>query len=290
MQVFTGGMGWDLPIWGWYRLYKSYQASTAGDLPWDIDNGCHIVMHERKTKWYRVLMFLFAWLLVLAAEVGISLYADLPRNTGRLTFAQYVDNCNNVLKYHVLGRSMRADGSLDDGWNAEGGIVTIDSATYTPEVTAETDANGYVTAVELHIDTDNVVIGKGTDVKEMLYYGYALPHEKKTMLAMTDEMLQNTEDFTATLGSLTITQKVTFENCTVIGEGEHRIYWPEEGKNCVIRWISASRKTDKNWNRRAVRRVRTAPFICADENLSDKTGIYQKMMMQFAMYCCIIKL
>ena len=76
-------------------------------------------MHERKTKWYRVLMFLFAWLLVLAAEVGISLYADLPRNTGRLTFAQYVDNCNNVLKYHELGRSMRADGSLGQGWDSE---------------------------------------------------------------------------------------------------------------------------------------------------------------------------
>ena len=87
-----------------------------------------------------------------------------------------------------------------------------------------------MTAVELHIDTDNVVIGTGTDAKEMLYYGYALPHEKKTMLALTNEMLQNTEDFTAKLGSLTITQKVTFENCTVIGEGEDRIYWPEEGK------------------------------------------------------------
>ena len=229
-QVFTGGMGWVIPIWSWYRLYKSYQASTAGEPPWDIDNGCHIVVHERKTKWYRVLMFLFAWLLVLAAEFGISLYADLPRNTGRLTFAQYVDNCNNVLKYHELGRSMRADGSLGQGWDSEGGIITIDSMTYTPEVTAETDADGYVTAVELHIDTDNVVIGTGTDAKEMLYYGYALPHEKKTMLALTDEMLQNTEDFTAKFGSLTITQKVTFENCTVIGEGEDRIYWPEEGK------------------------------------------------------------
>ena len=125
---------------------------------------------------------------------------------------------------------MLPDGSLGQGWDSEGGIITIDSATCTPEVTAETDANGYVTAVELHIDTDNVVIGTGTDVKEMLYYGYALPHEKKTMLALTDEMLQNTEDFTATLGSLTITQKVTFENCTVISEGENRIYWPEEGK------------------------------------------------------------
>lgn len=229
-QVFTEGMGWDIPIWCWYRLWKSYQASTAGELPWDIDNGCHIVVHERKTKWYRVLAFLFAWLLVLAAEFGISLYADLPRNTGRLTFAQYVDNCNDVLKYHELGRSMRADGSLGQGWDSEGGIITVDSMMYTPEVTTETDADGYVTAVELHIDVDTV-IGTGTDVKEMLLYGYALPHERKTGLALTDEMLDNTEDFTATLGSLTITQKVTFENYTTIGEGEDKIYWPEEGKD-----------------------------------------------------------
>lgn len=64
---------------------RAIRRSRQGEPPWDIDNGCHIVMHERKTKWYRVLAFLFAWLLVLAAEVGISLYADLPRNTGRLT-------------------------------------------------------------------------------------------------------------------------------------------------------------------------------------------------------------
>ena len=96
------------------------------------------------------------------------------------------------------------------------------------------------------------------------------------MLAMTDEMLQNTEDFTATLGSLTITQKVTFEDCTVIGEGENRIYWPEEGKTGHYTMDSASRKTDKNWNRRAVRRVRTAPFICTDENIPNKTGNLSK--------------
>ena len=230
-QVFTEGMGWDLPIWCWYRLWKSYQASTAGDLPWDIDNGCHIVVHERKTKWYRVLAFLFAWLLVLAAEFGISLYADLPRNTGRLTFAQYVDNCNNVLKYHERGRSMRPDGSLGEDRDSEGSTITVDSMMYTPEVTAETDADGYVTAVELHIDVDTV-IGTGTDVKKMLLYGYALPHEKKTGLALTDEILDNTEDFTAKLGSLTITQKVTFENFTLIGDGEDKMYWPEEGKTC----------------------------------------------------------
>ncbi len=105
-QVFTGGMGWDIPIWagtGCIRaIRRARQASCRGTLTTAATSSCM----SAKTKWYRVLMFLFAWLLVLAAEFGISLYADLPRNTGRLTFAQYVDNCNNVLKYHVLGRSM----------------------------------------------------------------------------------------------------------------------------------------------------------------------------------------
>ena len=167
-------------------------------------------MHERKPKWYRVLMFLFAWLLVLAAEFGISLYAELPRNTGRLTFAQYVDNCNNVLKYHVLGRSMLPDGSLGQGWDSEGGIITIDSATCTPEVTAETDANGYVTAVEMHVEMDVEAVGyvPATDVKTMMLYAYGLPHEKLSLLSLSRDILSDRDSYTRNLGSLTVTQKI----------------------------------------------------------------------------------
>ncbi len=35
-----------------------------------------------------------------------------------------------------------------------------------PRSPRQTDADGYVTAVELHIDTDDVVNGTGTDVKK----------------------------------------------------------------------------------------------------------------------------
>ena len=230
-QVFTGGMGWDIPIWSWYRLYKSYQASTAGDLPWDIDNGCHIVVHERKTKWYRVLMFLFAWLLVLAAEFGISLYADLPRNTGRLTFAQYVDNCNNVLKYHELGWSMRSDGSLGQGWDSD------DSATYTPEVTAETDADGYVTAVEMRVEINDVMLGSvpGTDVKTMMLYAYGLPHEKLSLMSLDNDLLQNRESYSRNLGSLSVTQKIEMQG----------LKWIETG-NDTDEYLMPENENDKN--------------------------------------------
>lgn len=229
--VYTDGMGWYLPLWIIYKLWKNYQLCQHEEMPWDEENGCRIVMRETKMKWYRVPAFILAAALVYGASFGVGLHASLPHNRGRMTLSQYVDNCNEMQRYHQWGRIVRPDGTLGEDSGTEGIVITLQNAREEqPVCTVETDANGYVTAVELHIDTDNVVIGTGTDVKEMLYYGYALPHEKKTMLALTYEMRQNTEDFTATLGSLTITQKVTFEDCTVIGEGENRIYWPEEGK------------------------------------------------------------
>lgn len=220
-QVFTGGMGWDIPIWSWYRLYKSYQASTAGELPWDIDNGCHIVAHERKTKWYRVLMFLFAWLLVLAAEVGISLYADLPHNRGRMTLSQYVDNCNDMQRYHQWGRIVRPDGTLSDDSSTQGQFITIETKQgeiLTPEnaraeqpvCTVETDADGYVTAVEMHVEMDvqGFDFVPGTDVKTMMLYAYGLPHEKLSLLSLSRDILSDRDSYTRNLGSLTVTQKI----------------------------------------------------------------------------------
>lgn len=220
-QVFTGGMGWDIPIWSWYRLYKSYQASTAGELPWDIDNGCHIVVHERKTKWYRVLMFLFAWLLVLAAEFGISLYADLPHNRGRMTLSQYVDNCNEMQRYHQWGRIVRQDGTLSDDSSTQGQFITIETKQgeiLTPEnaraeqptCTVETDADGYVTAVEMHVEMDVEAVGyvPATDVKTMMLYAYGLPHEKLSLLSLSSDITSNRDSYTRNLGSLTVTQKI----------------------------------------------------------------------------------
>lgn len=229
-QVFTGGMGWDIPIWSWYRLYKSYQASTAGELPWDIDNGCHIVMHERKTKWYRVLMFLFAWLLVLTAEFGISLYADLPHNRGRMTLSQYVDNCNDMQRYHQWGRIVRPDGTLSDDSSTQGQFITIETKQgeiLTPEnareeqpvCTVETDADGYVTAVEMHVEMDVEAVGyvPGTDVKTMMLYAYGLPHEKLSLLSLSRDILSDRDSYTRNLGSLTVTQKIEMKGLEWLG-------------------------------------------------------------------------
>lgn len=210
-QVFTGGMGWDIPIWSWYRLYKNYQASTAGELPWDIDNGCHIVVHERKTKWYRVLAFLFAWLLVLAAEFGISLYADLPHNRGRMTLSQYVDNCNEMQRYHQWGRIVRPDGTLGEDSSTEGMVITLQNARKEqPTCTVETDADGYVTAVEMHVEMDVEAVGyvPATDVKTMMLYAYGLPHEKLSLLSLSNDILSDRDSYTRNLGSLTVTQKI----------------------------------------------------------------------------------
>lgn len=147
-------------------------------------------MHERKTKWYRVLMFLFAWLLVLAAEFGISLYADLPHNRGRMTLSQYVDNCNDMQRYHQWGRIVRPDGTLGEDSGTEGIVITLQNAREEqPVCTVETDADGYVTAVEMHVEMNVEAVGyvPGTDVKTMMLYAYGLPHEKLSLLSLSRE-------------------------------------------------------------------------------------------------------
>ena len=66
--VYTDGMGWYLPLWIIYKLWKNYQLCQREEMPWDEENGCRIVMRETKMKWYRVPAFILATALVYGAS------------------------------------------------------------------------------------------------------------------------------------------------------------------------------------------------------------------------------
>lgn len=214
-QVYTDGMGWQLPVWSVYRSWKSYQECQRGEMSWDEENGCRVLMREKSMKWYRVPAFILAAALVFGAEFGVGLHASLPHNRGRMTLSQYVDNCNDMQRYHQWGRTIRPDGSLSDsGNNTEGQIITLENArAEQPVCTVETDADGYVTAVEMHVEMDvqGFDFVPGTDVKTMMLYAYGLPHEKLSLLSLDNDLLQNRESYTLNLGSLTVTQKIEMQ-------------------------------------------------------------------------------
>ena len=86
------------PFFDWYYNHKCYRAQRRGAL--DLENGCSIVVREREVRWYRVALYLLVIGLRTAAGYGIDLYAKLPPTRGELTLAEYVENCNDCLKYN----------------------------------------------------------------------------------------------------------------------------------------------------------------------------------------------
>ena len=128
-----------------------------------------------------------------------------------MTLSQYVDNCNDMQRYHQWGRIVRPDGTLGEDSGTEGIVITLQNARKEqPTCTVETDADGYVTAVEMHVEMDVEAVGyvPATDVKTMMLYAYGLPHEKLSLLSLNSDITSNRDSYTRNLGSLTVTQKI----------------------------------------------------------------------------------
>lgn len=122
--VFGYGNCYALPFFEWYCNYKCYRACKEEELPWDLENGCSIVVREREVRWYRVALYLLVLVLRAAAGYGIDLYAELPPNRGELTLAEYVENCNDCLKYNQgTAPYVRPDGSWNKDLDIMGRLV-----------------------------------------------------------------------------------------------------------------------------------------------------------------------
>ncbi len=110
--VFGYGNCYALPFFDWYYNYKCYRACKEEELPWDLENGCSIVVREREVRWYRVALYLLVLVLRAAAGYGIDIHAKQPPNRGELTLEQFVENCNDYLKYNEnLPPYVTADGT-----------------------------------------------------------------------------------------------------------------------------------------------------------------------------------
>ena len=233
--VFIHGMGGGIPVYDLYRNIQCWRYCEVEELSWDLDNSCAIVVRERETKWYRAAGYIALTVLAILADVGIVLRAELPPNRGELTLAEYVENCNDYLAYRGLNGRMRPDGSYDPDAADTGGVTVY----IIPEVqvvcTAETDENGYVSAVTVRQEiNDGMLVAADLDtMRGMLLYAYGLSHERMGVLSLNQPSLssalaQNAEDFTESLGSLTVTQQVSYEGYERAGDELDAPLWPIE--------------------------------------------------------------
>jgi len=176
--VFGYGNCYALPFFEWYCNYKCYRACKEEELPWDLENGCSIVVREREVRWYRVALYLLVLVLRAAAGYGIDLYAKQPPNRGELTLEQFVENCNDYLKYNEnLPPYVTADGTWDADMPTGGWTCALAAFA---DVSVETDEDGYVQSVTITADSQDGSLG--STERRTIFYAFAASYEKWSRL------------------------------------------------------------------------------------------------------------
>lgn len=226
--VFIHGMGGGIPVYDLYRNIQCWRYCEVEELSWDLDNSCAIVVRERETKWYRAAGYIVLSVLAVLADKGITLRAELPPHQGELTLAEYVDNCNDYLEYRGYPPSVAADGTWYEP-NAVGewrGLAVALDLDDLPDVTVETDENGYVSAVTVTCEGQEGTFGHMT--RETAFYAFAASYERWGVIDLLrggeleqtawdhwDYGAPDTEQTNKTeMGALEITHEVAFSNAT----------------------------------------------------------------------------
>lgn len=176
--VFGYGNCYALPFFEWYCNYKCYRACKEEELPWDLENGCSIIVREREVRWYRVALYLLVLVLRAAAGYGIDIHAKQPPNRGELTLEQFVENCNDYLKYNEnLPPYVTADGTWDADMPTGGWTCALAAFA---DVSVETDEDGYVQSVTITADSQDGSLG--STERRTIFYAFAASYEKWSRL------------------------------------------------------------------------------------------------------------
>ncbi len=93
LEVWRGGLGFDIPIYNIVRLCKSYSQCKRGE-PMIWDEGLDYRMQD--TKGWRIAAFIGASLVFVALTVLIIFEEQLPPHRGNITPAQYAQNVNDA--------------------------------------------------------------------------------------------------------------------------------------------------------------------------------------------------
>lgn len=88
-EVIRYGLGFQIPIYNYYRLYVSYKALKEEEtLPWDYD----ISYTMKRETIYRRALFISVEAVVITAAFFLIQVEKLPPNRGELTIAEFVEN------------------------------------------------------------------------------------------------------------------------------------------------------------------------------------------------------
>lgn len=97
-DVTSRGMGWNLPVYSLYRLWKCYRAQSDGEeMAWDWEG--EYAYDVKEGAWWRGAAFAAAYAACFFLMLGMALAAGHPPHYGPLTPAQFAENYNFLASY-----------------------------------------------------------------------------------------------------------------------------------------------------------------------------------------------
>lgn len=117
--MFCRGMGLSLPIYNLVRLWKSYRACEEwGTLDWEYEST--VTLKDEKA--WRAATYVGAYAVLIGILVLSVMVAELPKNLGDITVAEFSENYNRLADYYGIDTLSHLD--------AEGKWVKEESAGY----------------------------------------------------------------------------------------------------------------------------------------------------------------
>lgn len=153
------GLGWNIPFFSLYRLYKSYgQCVENQSMEWDYPYMVDYQIPERtcvipalQSAFYAVLSFFIIY--------GINLYEMTPPNKGDLTLEEYVENYNYYVKYYAIKSGNQVDANVGVLLGNDGQVTPVGNNVIQlnakPDIKYEyTYDENYITSVSFAISTE----------------------------------------------------------------------------------------------------------------------------------------
>lgn len=214
--VISVGMGFNIPIYGLIRLWKSYNLCTDNETqPWDESISYTI----KDTKWYRGWSYIGTSVAVFVVLIGIMSAQQLPPNRGELTVAEFVENYNYYAKF--LGIDFGNEYLDENGrWKEKesNGVIYIEIGNTQKPNYHFTTENGYITDVSFEVEIKNDKDWLSSYDKQMILssFAFANPQNKVKLFSkvpgrIAEQIENNTfENFHFEEAGITFTSNIEY--------------------------------------------------------------------------------
>ena len=218
------GMGLNIPLYGWYRLYKSYAACADGQrLTWE--EGSVLVLRDEKP--WRVAVYAGAHAVAVGALTLAVICASFPPHRGEISAAEFCDNFNRLAEYYDVfeGRKLDSEGHWISS-HPSGREFAEDRIAQTDFLL--TEENGVLQSVSFACRESDRVIYFASDLQDRMFLSalsFALAQQRGLPLAAQKEIAEQIsahpfEEFSFTVNGVNIACKAEYENAEVFTSEE----------------------------------------------------------------------